>query len=130
MLDITNSDRAVAQEFNSPEVHNNICIIVYAFIHHMQVWKLFLIIGYSILQGGPLPCFMDDNILHKRFGTPFEELSRARDRGAYFGNRNLEFHQGKCNQHNHRQPTKSYEFTLNCSKTDPNIKLIQLGQQG
>ena len=29
------------------------------------------------MQGGPLPCFMDDSLLQKLFGTPLEEFSRA-----------------------------------------------------
>ena len=34
--------------------------------------------GYSIVQGGPLPCFMHDSLLNKLFGpSPTESLGEA-----------------------------------------------------
>jgi hypothetical protein len=40
--------------------------------------ELFIILGYSMIQGGPLPCFMHDSLTNKLFGqVPYEELSRA-----------------------------------------------------
>lgn len=41
------------------ELRKNICVYIFFFIY----------IGFSILQGGPLPCFMNENLIRKLLGV-------------------------------------------------------------